>query len=73
MSIDLTNGYSDLRRHVGHAIECVTYGGSYEHQGDDSVQDTAESEVTPPQNVALECVDCSEVLIDFDFDQPEED
>lgn len=40
---------ADLLRHVGHTIECVTYGphGS-------------------PANVAVECEDCCEVIIDFD-------
>ena len=36
-----------LMEHVGHKLECVTYGN-------------------PVQNVALECVTCSEVLFDYD-------
>jgi hypothetical protein len=39
--------YDDLRIHVGHAIQCVTYGADAE-------------------NVALECTDCNEVLLDYD-------
>jgi hypothetical protein len=39
------HGYEDLEKHVGHDIECVTYGD---------------------QNVALECTDCHEVLLDYD-------
>lgn len=43
------SNYLDLLSHVGHEIECVTYGGG--------------------ANVALECIDCNEVLIDFDEEQ----
>lgn len=42
--------FGELRSHVNHEIECVTYG-----DGDGGVA-----------NVALECVTCSEVLLDFD-------
>jgi phosphopentomutase len=45
--------FEDLKRHVGHRIECVTYGN-------------------PAVNVAVECVDCNEVLMDFDK-YPEDD
>ena len=55
MAIDLRNGYAELRHHIGHEIECVCYAGASTNQA--------------PQNVALECVDCGLVLIDFD--QPE--
>jgi hypothetical protein len=37
----------ELLEHVGHAIECVSYG-------------------MPPMNVAIECVDCHVVLVEFD-------
>lgn len=39
--------FNDLVRHVGHNIECVTYGEFSD------------------ENVALECMDCNEVLVDF--------
>ena len=39
--------YAGLRHHVGHVIECVTYGPNGE-------------------NVALECLTCDEVLLDYD-------
>ena len=42
--------YKGLSDHVGHKIECVYYGNPH-GKGD---------------NVALECVDCNEVLMDFD-------
>lgn len=48
MAIDLDNGFKDLRVHIGHEIECVSYG---------------DSEVW---NVAIECVTCGMVLLDFD-------
>lgn len=51
MGIDLNNGYEDLLRHVGHKVVCVGYGAG---------------EITPFDNVAIECEDCGEVLIDFD-------
>jgi len=41
--------FDDLMNHVGHELECSTYGdGAY----------TA--------NVAIECINCMEVLLDFD-------
>jgi len=56
MSIDLSengnvkNGYEDLKKHIGHNIVVVGYGTPAE----------------PSINVAIECEDCNEVLIDFD-------
>jgi hypothetical protein len=41
--------YNALKNHIGHAIECVSYGDT-EHTA----------------NVALECLDCNEVLMDYD-------
>jgi hypothetical protein len=40
----------DLFRHIGHDIECVTYGGK--------------------ENIAVECTDCNEILLDFDQATP---
>jgi hypothetical protein len=52
MGIQLTSaGYYDLKLHVGHKIVVVGYGR-------DEDEDFA--------NVALECEDCGEVLVDFD-------
>jgi hypothetical protein len=39
--------FEELKAHVGHKLECVTYGN-------------------PPDNVAVECLDCSMVIVDFD-------
>ena len=46
------HNFEDLERHLGHDIECVSYG--------------SEGVVW---NVAVECVDCHEVLIDFDKEE----
>ncbi|TRZ51292.1 MAG: hypothetical protein D4S01_05105 [Dehalococcoidia bacterium] len=43
------HSYNDLRAHIGHKIACVCYGAD----GED------------PENIALECEDCSEVLVSF--------
>lgn len=50
MGINLRNGYEELREHIGHDIETVCYGVP----GED------------PHNVAIECVTCGCVLLDFD-------
>lgn len=57
MGIDLKNGYAELRRHIGHTVVLVCYGSEgnqleWPHDG--------------PENVAIECEDCGEVLLDFD-------
>jgi DNA-directed RNA polymerase subunit RPC12/RpoP len=44
--------YKDLRRHIGHSIVCVGYG----------------EKGRVPVNVAVECEDCSEVLLSLDKD-----
>jgi len=56
VSIDLNNGYNDLRPHIGHKITCVCYGAG----GQD------------PDNIALECEDCGMVLIDFNHSDEED-
>jgi len=49
--------YKDLKRHVGHKIVCVEYG----------LTDWSGLGVVDPSfNVAVECEDCSEVLLDYD-------
>lgn len=47
--------YSQLRNHIGHEIDCIAYG----KQG------------RPPDNVAVECITCNEVLMEFDRDSGE--
>lgn len=42
--------YEELRRHIGHRVVVVCYG----EEGQD------------PHNVAIECEDCNEVLLDYD-------
>lgn len=50
--------FKDLLGHVGHSFECVVYGKG---RG-------AENEIGPGDvdNVALECLTCNEVIVDFD-------
>jgi hypothetical protein len=48
------NNYQNLRRHIGHRIVCVCYG--------------CYGEAKDPENVAIECEDCGEVLLDYDKD-----
>jgi len=53
MSIDLSDngtGYSELLQHIGHKLECVSYGAQ---------------ERSGPLNVAIECCTCGTVLVDF--------
>lgn len=45
------DSFKELIRHIGHNIVCVTYNG-------DTLDDI--------RNVALECEDCNEVLLDYD-------
>jgi hypothetical protein len=45
-----TTKYGELRQHIGHHIECACYGKENE----------------TPQNIALECIDCGMVLLDFE-------
>lgn len=42
------HSFDDLVQHVGHKLECVTYGNFTE------------------ENVAVECLDCGCVIVDFD-------
>lgn len=53
------DSFKELKRHVGHKIVCVTYGTPAEkHKG----------KIIFPKiwNVAIECEDCNEVLMDYD-------
>lgn len=50
------HSFEELSQHVGHRLECVTYGDA---------RDT--------HNVAIECLDCNEVLLDFDNEELIED
>jgi len=45
--------YEDLKAHLGHKIVCVAYGRKT-LRGCERV------------NIAIECEDCNEVIIDFD-------
>lgn len=47
--------YDKLKDHVGHEIVCVGYIGYCEKK-----------EGEEPENVAIECETCNEVLVSFD-------
>ena len=49
--------YKELKRHIGHNIACAGYALKDEQTG---------KRLTEYQNIAIECDDCNEVLIDFD-------
>ena len=46
------SNYEELKRHIEHKVEVAWYGDGREN----------------PDNVAIECMDCGEVLLDFDRD-----
>lgn len=50
--LDDVGGFEDLMEHNNHTITVVTYGRP----------DNLQSKIV---NVALECLDCNEVLLDF--------
>lgn len=43
--------YNELKRHIGHKIECVCYGQPGQE----------------PENVSVECEECDEVLLSYDL------
>ena len=49
--------YEKIARHIGHNIEVASYGGKLEHLLNQP------SEIV---NVAVECMDCNEVIVDAD-------
>ena len=53
--------FEDLKRHVGHRLECVAYikcGAIAENLDLDEAV-----------NVLVECLDCCEVILDFDKEE----
>lgn len=59
--------FLDLMRHHGHKIACVMYGKMEGPEGSTPARVRAEG----AENVALECEDCHEVLLDFNRDESE--
>ncbi len=51
------HNYEELKRHIGHDIVCTYYGPDAED----------------PVNVAIECEECNEVLLDYDREEDEGD
>jgi len=54
--------YEKIANHIGHNIEVASYGGKLEHLLNQP------SEIW---NVAVECMDCHEVIVDADKDETE--
>lgn len=54
------NSYDGLKAHAGHDVKIASYYDSYEEE---------HVEEKDPVNVALECIDCGEVVLDFDRDE----
>ena len=54
--MSVTN-FEELKQHIGHKIVCVGY---------------KEKKDKEYHNIAIECEDCFEVLLDFDKDEIEE-
>jgi hypothetical protein len=54
----MSNSYKGLLAHVGHDVKIVEY-----RQPNDPLYIEED-----PDNVALECIDCGEVILDFDRD-----
>ena len=52
--------YEKIARHIGHNIEVASYGGKLEHLLNQP------SEIV---NVAVECMDCYEVIVDADNEE----
>ncbi len=46
------SNFKELKQHIGHEVEVVSYNNEYQ----------------AIENVAIECNDCSEVLLDYDND-----
>lgn len=53
------HSYNDLHKHLGHEIECVGYGGFVVTRG-------GMLRRQPYATIAVECVTCGVVLLDFD-------
>lgn len=51
------DSYEELRKHIGHEVAVVCYG----QEGED------------PENVAIECETCNEVLLSYDKEEDEDD
>ena len=56
-----SHSFKDLIRHVGHKISVVVYGSINSEEGDAGM-----GRMYDIDNVAIECEDCHEALLDFD-------
>lgn len=53
--------FNKLKKHIGHSIEIVGYA-----KAEDNSHLYPFDEDKDWQNISIECLDCNEVLIDFD-------
>ena len=51
------HSYDDLKPHIGHKIVCVCYG---------DMSKSGNNICVDPDNIAIECEDCSMVLVDYE-------
>ena len=59
--------YEKIARHIGHNIEVASYGGKLEHLLNQPSIYVSKEIV----NVAVECMDCYEVIVDADNEELE--
>ena len=58
------HNFEDLKRHIGHRLECVAYIKNGATAEDLDLDNTV--------NIAVECIDCNEVILDFDREEKDD-
>jgi len=58
--------YEKIARHIGHSIEVASYGNHNYKPADNGVENLPTEEIV---NVAVECMDCYEVIVDADNEE----
>ena len=58
--------YEKIARHIGHSIEVASYGNLNYKPADNGVENLPAEEIV---NVAVECMDCYEVIVDADNEE----
>ena len=65
----ITQVYEKIARHIGHSIEVASYGNHNYKPADNGVENFHANYANVPKeivNVAVECMDCYEVIVDAD-------
>jgi len=60
--------FDKIARHIGHNIEVASYGNHNYKPADNGVENLPAEEIV---NVAVECMDCYEVIVDADNEELE--